>query len=202
MTHILFKDNKFWIDGIEMINRSIQDGDIFHLPEDLEYEDSGTYDMCRKVDFEKVIRLKLKDMKNDGKIMLGVPEYGEKEQGASDDYPVTEYAKNRMTGGSRRLITILQKQNEELKAWKKESIGVWMPVMEFIRNEGNLKVGDSISEEVLRRCREFSDLEAQLVKANITIKSIKDVIDNNSFGLTSVGKLHEIYKLSTKEVKE
>jgi hypothetical protein len=95
MTQILFKDNKFWIDGMEIVNPDIipgytimshkgANGDTFPFPENCSYEIACNYDCCDQNGAcehcqKPVIRLKLKDMKDNGKIRLGVPEYGNQE---------------------------------------------------------------------------------------------------------------------------
>lgn len=101
MTQILFRENKFWIDGIEVINpgllpetysehfsktvykKNVHENAIFPLPENLsqtietiregKHSEDGILLMGEN---KKLIRLKLKD-ETQGKIMLGIPEYGD-----------------------------------------------------------------------------------------------------------------------------
>jgi len=76
MTQITFRDNKFWIDWMEIVNtdllslddHSISEGDTFPIHENLSYESEeeqipcpDKMPGCAVYHFKKVIRLKLKD---------------------------------------------------------------------------------------------------------------------------------------------
>ncbi len=211
MTQILFKDNKFWIDGIEILNpdimpfyfkdirdgiwyytqehnHSFKDDETFPLPENLSYEVACNYDCCNENGAcehcqKPVIRLKLKEMKNETPEQARIKEINDLQN------KVWETTEN----GAEKPYTMIN-INEEYEKQKE--------VIQQLQKENDFlhKAEVSWFEQSAKDLDKISDLEAQLVKAINILKMIEVDKDFDSLGPEITKYILDF--LFTNEVKE
>ncbi|HZI24823.1 MAG TPA: hypothetical protein VFD46_07095, partial [Chryseolinea sp.] len=73
---------------------------------------------------------------------------------------------------------------EELRYWKESEIKLWGPILDFMQRDKTMKLGESISEEVLRRISLYNDLMDFVQKVTIRYEYVRWVHNEGSALLT------------------
>lgn len=77
----------------------------------------------------------------------------------------------------------LQEENERLKAWKESEMSVWRPLLDYFHNEDKLiTLGKSISEEALRRSKEYVRLQEENEQLKEALIAAKVMMERDKVG--------------------